>query len=71
VALPEVLHGKYLKKLTTIGNLATVIAERSSSNLAKLQSDSTTSNAVFESCKENFTIDFNGFRKILPEVMRL
>ena len=43
MALPEVLHGKYLKKLTTIGNLATVIPERSSSNLAKLQSDSTAS----------------------------
>ena len=27
-------------------------------------------NAVFETCKENFTIDFNGFRKILPDLRK-
>ena len=27
-------------------------------------------NAVFESCKENFPIDFKGFRKILPDLRK-
>ena len=70
MALPEVLHWEISKKIDDDWKFGDSDTRTKLKQSCQITERFNRCNAVFESCKEKFTIDVNGFRKIISDLRK-